>query len=65
MMAYEFYSLDDMDGFHFIGILPERRRDPERITEESVINWVRQLLGDEEDIRDIFFGRIKLKNVQK
>ena len=65
MTAYEFYSLDDMDGFHLIGLLPERRRDPERITEESVISWVRQLLGDEADIQDIFFGRIKLKKVQK
>jgi hypothetical protein len=65
MKAYEFYSLDGMDGFHFIGVLPERRRDPQRISEESVINWVRQFLGDEADVQDIFFGTIKLKKVQK
>ncbi len=65
MTAYEFYSLDKMDQFHFIGMLPERRRARERITEESVINWVRQFLGDGSDIPDIFFGTIKLKNIQE
>ena len=65
MTVYEFYSLDHMDGFHFIGVLPERRKDPQRISEKSVINWLRQFLGDEADVRDIFFGTIKLKKVQK
>ena len=65
MRAYEFYLLDKMGEFHFIGMLPERRSARERITEESVINWVRQFLGDGVGIQDIFFGSIKLKRIQK
>jgi hypothetical protein len=59
MVAYEFYSHDDENnGDHLIGILPERRRDPRRITDESVINWVTKLIGHEVDARNIFFVRI-------
>jgi len=35
MVAYEFYWRDDTEGVHFIGILPERRKRPERITQKS------------------------------
>jgi hypothetical protein len=39
MLAYEFYWLDESQSTHFVGILPERRRKQERITQESVMNW--------------------------
>jgi len=39
MVAYELFSFDEKNGYEFIGILPERRKDPKRITEESVVNW--------------------------
>ena len=50
MVAYEFYSRDRRDPteaevFHLIGILPERRKNSERITEESIMNWGRIILG--------------------
>jgi len=38
MEAYEFYWRDDKGKEHFIGILPERRKNPKRITKESVLN---------------------------
>ena len=57
MVAYEFYR-QKPNGCHLIGILPERRKDPERITEESIMNWVRILLGDRGDLRNIFFVKI-------
>ncbi len=47
MTAYEFYSRDESGEVHLIGVLPERRRDQERITDESIINWARSLLGEE------------------
>ncbi len=46
MVAYEFYRREIGDGDKLIGILPERRRTPERITEESVMKWVRMVLGE-------------------
>ena len=39
MTAYEIYGRGAMEGIHLIGILPERRGDPARITDESIMNW--------------------------
>ncbi len=55
MLIYEFYWLDSMGKSRFLGILPERRKDSIRITKESVMNWGRALLDEEEDNHKIFF----------
>ncbi len=36
MVAYEYYWRDEADRFHSIGIIPERRGNLERITDESI-----------------------------
>ena len=46
MVTYEVYSYDKMKGYELIGILPERRKDPKRITRKSILNWGRMVLGD-------------------
>jgi hypothetical protein len=59
MVAYEFYWCDVIRGRDkLIGILPERRKNSERITEESIMNWVKKLIGKEEDVRQVFFIRV-------
>ena len=55
MTAYEFYWRDEEDRTHLIGILAERRRNPERVSRESVMNWVKKVLGDEAGINSVFF----------
>ncbi len=30
--AYEFYLFNPFKGYELLGVLPERRKDPERIT---------------------------------
>jgi hypothetical protein len=55
MTAYEFYYRDERGKEHFIGILPERRKDPKRITKESVLNWGWKVIGDSSDVEDIYF----------
>jgi hypothetical protein len=48
---------------HFIGVLPERRKDPARITHESIMNWVRQLMSNlpETDfIRNVYFVKVEI-----
>ena len=60
MIAYEFYCPDEKNGDHLIGILPERRKDSARITEESVMQWVRKVLGDSTDINRIIFIKVTL-----
>ena len=57
LLAYEFYWIDPLKGFELIGILPERRKNPKRITEESIMNWGRILLDDNEKSEKIFFKR--------
>ncbi len=57
MVAYELYWRDKAGEEHRLGILPERRKNPERITEESVLNWGRKALGDNPDVREIYFFR--------
>ncbi len=60
MIAYAFYWLEEIDKVHFIGLLPERRKNPERITQESISTFARTILGDEADVDDLFFIEIKL-----
>ncbi len=55
MVAYELYTLNKTRGYEFIGILPERRRNPMRITKDSIMHWGKMLLGDDVDSENIFF----------
>lgn len=63
MDAYEIYSRDPIKGYRLIGVLPERRENPERITRESVINWAKELLGDNVDVNEVFFVKVKAYEV--
>ena len=38
MVAYEFYWHDEGKGYELLGVLPERRKNPARITKNSVMN---------------------------
>ena len=60
MVAYEFYLRDEKGKKHLVGILPERRRKSERITNDSILNWGSNILGDHSDIRNIHFVRLKM-----
>ncbi|MGZ3524404.1 MAG: hypothetical protein ACXU9L_06405 [Thermodesulfobacteriota bacterium] len=51
------------NGYEFIGILPERRKDPKRITKESVLNWGRMILGNNTDGKKIFFKSITIDDI--
>jgi hypothetical protein len=39
MVAYEFYWLDPTGGYKIIGVLPERRKNSARITQESIMRF--------------------------
>jgi hypothetical protein len=62
MVAYEFYWRDQKGGIRLIGILPERRKNKERITKNSIMNWVKPLLGDEFHVKEIFFTQVTINN---
>ncbi len=58
MVAYEFYWRDDIGDIHLVGILPERRKDPNRVTNQSILNWVNRVIGD--GINNIFFTKVSI-----
>lgn len=60
MIAYEFYWRDAIKGDELIGILPERRKDPRRITQDSIMNWGRKILGENVVADDIFFIKVTI-----
>jgi len=60
MLAYEFYSRDEINGRQLIGILPEKRKHQERITEESIMKWVQMVLGGSADLSNIWFVKVTL-----
>ena len=59
MIAYEVYWREKGGDKHLIGILPERRKNSERITEESILNWGRKVAGDSVAVKNINFVKIE------
>jgi len=55
MTAYEIYLPDPIKGKQLIGILPERRKDPSRITQESVLHWAETVFGNGFISKGIYF----------
>jgi hypothetical protein len=60
MVAYELYLHDGIREDELIGILPERRRDPNRITKESVLKWGRLVLGDRTNKKNIIIKQLRI-----
>jgi len=60
MTAYEFYWADKEGKVHFLGMLPERRKSPERITEESVKDWGRIVIGEWAVINNFYFVQVEV-----
>jgi hypothetical protein len=60
MVAYEFYCRDEAGTEHLIGILPERRADPERMTRHSVLNWGWRIIGDHSGVNNIYFVKVEM-----
>ena len=60
MDAYEFYWRDSIKGYQLIGVLPERRRTPARITQKSIMNWGKNFFGNKLDINEILFIEVTI-----
>ena len=68
MVVYKFYLRDPIKGDIFLGSLPERRKNPRRITEsaeEFIINWGRTYFGKNAEDKDIFFIKTVLEESEK
>ncbi len=60
MVAYQFYWNDEAGKEHLIGVLPERRKDPERISNQLIMNWVRGILGESAHFEKIHFVKVNV-----
>jgi len=60
MEAYEFYWLDPKGGFEVMGVLPERRKDSARVTQESIMQWGKTIFSNDFDPKDIFFIQVTM-----
>ena len=65
MVVYKFYLRDAIKGDIFLGVLPERRRKPQRITHESIINWGIKYFSKHGKDEDIFFIRTVLEQSER
>jgi hypothetical protein len=65
MIVYKFYLRDAIKGDIFLGALPERRKNPQRITVESIINWGRTYFCKNGKDEDIFFIKTVLEQSEK
>ncbi len=58
--VYEFYRrVPCGEEDRLIGILPERRKDPQRITHNSIMNWAKLLAPDDFFKERIYFVRVE------
>ena len=60
MIAYEYYCRNDMKGYELLGVLPERRKDIDRVTPKSIIGLGKKFWGDNVDMDNILFIRISI-----
>lgn len=60
IVAYEFYFRDPLKGYKFVGILPERRKDPKRINKDSIRKWGKKIIGKGIDSKELFFTQVTI-----
>ena len=60
MVAYQFYWYDPVKGYELVGVLPERRKKPERITQKSIMGWAEKVFGDKFSAEDICFIQVTI-----
>ncbi|MDP2971189.1 MAG: hypothetical protein Q8P64_18565 [Deltaproteobacteria bacterium] len=65
MVTYQFYLWDAIKGFELVGLLAERRRNQDRITDESIINWGRVKFGINMKAEEIYFVKVDLQEGEK
>jgi len=61
MIAYEYYKYDPEKGYEFLGTVPERRNDPERISRKSILDLFEKFLGSSFDPNEITFIPVKVE----
>ena len=58
MVVYEFYRRVPGGEDRLIGVLPERRKDQERVTHQSIMNWAKLLVPEQIFKDEVYFIRV-------
>lgn len=62
MIVYEFFlRIPGGEEDRLIGVLPERRRDPERITNQSIMNWASLLVPEKVVGDQVYFVPVEVR----
>lgn len=61
IVVYEFYRRIPDGEDKLIGVLPEIRKDKERITHQSIMNWARLLVPEQIFSDKVYFVRVERK----
>jgi hypothetical protein len=61
VIGYELYCWRDPKGYELIGVLPERRKNPQRFTKESVLNWGQKYFGIQLNPNDTYFIEVEIR----
>jgi len=59
---YEFYHKDDTKGYELVNIVEERRRDKDRITQESLVDLARKTFGKDADFNRIYLIQVEIED---
>ncbi len=59
MVVYEFYRRIPGGEDRLIGVLPERRKEKERITHQSIMNWAKMLVPEQIFSDRVYFIRVE------
>ncbi len=60
MLAYELHAFNKAKGCKLIGVLPERRKNPQRVTKESILNWGQEYFGIHLNLGDMVLIEVKI-----
>jgi hypothetical protein len=61
VIGYELYRHDPIKGHQLIGVLLERRKNLNRITKESVLNWGERIfLQKNLDLHEMFLLEVEI-----
>jgi hypothetical protein len=60
MEAYEFNLYNPLKRCELLGVLPERRKNSERITQRSVMGRAVNIFGDNLSTKDIYFIQVTI-----
>jgi hypothetical protein len=60
MLAYELYAFNKTKGCELIGVLPERRGNPQRVTKESILNWGQKYFGIHLSLGNMYLIEVKI-----